>query len=451
MDFLLTKIDESWDTPTNLDEKMNDLKRKLEGLNALTEDMKSRASIELHPRKKLRKEVELWFKSVERINGEIQDLQQNVEESNVVSRGFLKGNVFKKIQEVKELFQQGKFVDCLVVDNPNWIGQTVSTTTLFGATAKICMEKIWAYLMDDDIQRIGVWGMGGVGKTTMKLIHNQLLKETEKFDIVIWITVSKEMNIIKLQNKIARAMNATLYEDEDEIIRAGIIYEMLTRKGKYVLILDDLWDKLSFEEVGIPNSNGSKLLVTTRLLDVCHYLKCREVKMSTLSQPDAWRLFLEKVGHDVLNHPSILSIVESVAEECAGLPLAIVTIASRMKGVRNAHEWRNALHELKGHVRSVNEIEGKVFQQLQFSYDRLEDEKVRHCFLRCALYPEDWEINIDELIELWIVEGLVEKMDNMQMEIDKGHTILNKLEKNCLIETGDRGGLKLHAVVRDMA
>lgn len=113
--------------------------------------------------------------------------------------------------------------------------------------------------MGTDVQKIGVCGMGGIGKTTiMKLIHNQLLKETEKFDIVIWITVSKEMNIIKLQNRIARAMNRTLHEDEDETIRAGMLYKMLARRGRYVLILDDLWDRLSLE-VGIPEpANGSK-------------------------------------------------------------------------------------------------------------------------------------------------------------------------------------------------
>ncbi|XP_022735578.1 disease resistance protein At4g27190-like [Durio zibethinus] len=144
---------------------------------------------------------------------------------------------------------------------------------------------------------------------------------------------------------------------------------MLACKGKHVLILDDLWDKLSPEEVGIPEpSNGSKLLVTTRLLDVCHYLDCREVRVPTLSKPDAWRLFLAKIGQDVFNHLDLLPFVKSVAEECAGLPLAIVTIASSMKGARNLHEWRNALHELKRHVKSVNVIEEKVFQQLQFSY-----------------------------------------------------------------------------------
>ncbi|XVF78195.1 hypothetical protein PTKIN_Ptkin14bG0110500 [Pterospermum kingtungense] len=460
MDFVLTKIDESWGSKNYLDEKMNYLKRKLEELNAVKEDMESRTSTELHPRKKLKKEVELWFTNVERINHEIEDLKQKIQERNIVTCGFLKGDVLKKIQEVEELFPRGRFQDSLVVDNPEWIGQALSTTALLGEAPMTCMEEIWAYLMEDRIQKIGVWGMGGIGKTTlMKLVHNQLLKETKKFDIVIWITVSKEMNIIKLQDRIARAMKATL-DEEDETIRAAVVYEMLARKGKYVLILDDLWDKLSLEEVGIPEpSNGSKLLVTTRSLEVCQFLDCQQVNVPTLSKPDAWELFLEKVGKEVLNHPDLLSIAESVAEECAGLPLAIVTIASSMKGVRNVHEWRNALNELNRHVKSVNGMEEKVFQQLQFSYDRLQDEKLKHCFLCCALYPEDFEIEIDGLIELWIAEGLVEEMDSLEMGIDRGHAILNKLKNSCLVETtsgdehatGNKGKVKLHDIVRDMA
>ncbi|XP_022717721.1 LOW QUALITY PROTEIN: disease resistance protein At4g27190-like [Durio zibethinus] len=359
------------------------------------------------------------------------------------------------IREVDELLQQGKFQDSLVVDDLGWIGQALSTTTLVGDVAKICMEEIWANLMDDGVSKIGVWGMGGVGKTTiMKLVNNQLLKETEKFNIVIWITVSKEMNIFKIQNSIAKAMQVPLSEVEDEARRAGLIFDKLSQKSNYVLILDDLWDKLSLEEVGIPEpSNGSKLVVTTRSLDVCRYLGCQEVRMRTLRKPDAWSLFSQKVGQDVLNDPHLLPIVESVAEECAGLPLAIVTIASSMKGVRDIHEWRIALNELNRHVESVSGVEGKVFQQLQFSYDRLHDQKLKHCFLCCALYPEDHEIGAFELIDLWVAEGLVEEMDSRQLEVDKGHAILNKLKNSCLIENGTEypDTVKMHDILRDMA
>ena len=89
-------------------------------------------------------------------------------------------------------------------------------------------------------------------------------------------------------------------------------------------------------------------------------------------------------------------------------------------------------------------MEEKVFQQLQFSYDCLQDEKVKLCFHSCALYLEDFEIDTYGLIKLWIAEGLVEEMDSMQLEIDKGHSILNKLKNSCLIENIYRGGVKLH-------
>ncbi|XVF78206.1 hypothetical protein PTKIN_Ptkin14bG0111600 [Pterospermum kingtungense] len=120
MDFALNKIDKFVDNLKTIDEEMNELKRKQEDLNALKEDTESRRS--LHPRKKLKKEVELWFRNVERINDQIQELEQKIGERYVVSRGFLKGDVLKKKQEVEELLEQGKFPDGLVVvDNPGWL------------------------------------------------------------------------------------------------------------------------------------------------------------------------------------------------------------------------------------------------------------------------------------------------------------------------------------------
>ncbi|WRX28111.1 NB-ARC - like 10 [Theobroma cacao] len=196
---------------------------------------------ELQPRKKLKKQVHLWFGNVERINGEIQNLEQKVEESSATLRGSHTENILRKIQEVEDLLQQGKFDQGLIVDDLTWIGQALATTTLVGKAAENCMEEIWTCLMDDDIGKIGVWGMGGLGKTTiMKIINNQLLKETQKFNIVIWITVSKDMNIPKIQNGISCKMGVTLPEDEDETIRPGMLYNKLTQKGRYVLILDDL-------------------------------------------------------------------------------------------------------------------------------------------------------------------------------------------------------------------
>ncbi|KAK9016769.1 hypothetical protein V6N11_079263 [Hibiscus sabdariffa] len=423
-------------------------KRKLEELNGLKEDIESIMSTELQPRKKLKAEVQLWLKYVEKINGEVQDLDGKIGESNALTRGFHAEDVSRRVREVEELiYQRRKFHGGLVVDNPQWIGQVLSSTSLSGEAVKSCVEEIWQFLMDDEVRKIGVWGMGGVGKTSiMKAINNQLLKETGKFDIVIWITVSKEMNITKLQEDIASKIGVAFSDDEDETTRAGMLFETLLRKSKFVIILDDLWEKVSLKRIRIPEpSVGSKLVLTTRSSDV----------VKPLMEEEAWKLFLEKVGRDILNILGVEPIARSIAKRFVGLPLGVITIASCMKGIDDICEWRNSLKELSLCQKSVNGFEDEMFQQLQFSYDRLKDPELQHCFLGCVLYPEDEEIGEGSLIQLWIAKGLVEEMDSMQAEFDRGRAVMNRLINNCLLEAftnlENERTVKMHDLVKDMA
>ncbi|MFQ6641218.1 hypothetical protein Gotur_016057, partial [Gossypium turneri] len=95
--------------------------------------------------------------------------------------------------------------------------------------------------------------------------------------------------------------------------------------------------------------------------------------------------------------------------------------------------------------------EAKVIERLKFSFDHLKDEKVKSCFLHCALYPEDFEIEKYELIECWIDEGFIDDMGTRQEMNDKGQVILKKLEDNCLLENVSSERVKMHDAVREMA
>ncbi|KAE8677741.1 hypothetical protein F3Y22_tig00111502pilonHSYRG00014 [Hibiscus syriacus] len=67
----------------------------------------------------------------------------------------------KSISEVEELItQHGKFHGGLVVDNPQWIGHVLSTTSLPVEAVKACVEEIWQCLMEDRVPKIGLWGIG---------------------------------------------------------------------------------------------------------------------------------------------------------------------------------------------------------------------------------------------------------------------------------------------------
>ncbi|KAJ0074726.1 hypothetical protein Patl1_34799 [Pistacia atlantica] len=316
------------------------------------------------------------------------------------------------------------------------------------------MNEIWELLMGDEVIKIGVCGMGGIGKTTVIThINNKLLKETNKFEKVIWVTVSQPLDLMKLQDQIATALKEDLPRNEDKRIRAGNLLKMLEGR-KIVLLLDDIWEAFMLEEVGIPRptkDSGCKLVITTRSQDVCRSMGCKIVKMRCLSDDEALTLFIDKVELNIFEVPTLKDIVKLVVEQCACLPLAIVTGAGCMRGEYDICEWRNAFEELSESIQSVKGMETNVPRQLQFSYDRLKSKKVQHCFLYCALYPEDFKIPKEELIDYWIAE-LVDERASMQATYDGGYSILNILVNNCLLETADDGRcVKMYDLIREMA
>ncbi|EOY12805.1 LRR and NB-ARC domains-containing disease resistance protein, putative [Theobroma cacao] len=439
------------DNHRKLEENMSDLRRRVDGLNIRKKDIELRKDAELRSGKVAKKEVERWFEDVERINIEMQTIEQKLCDVSYFSRGRLGKLVCRKIKGVKEVHQQGKFLDGVAVDAPPTRGVILQTTDLEGEIN--VKEQIWEYLMGDEVAMIGVCGMGGIGKTTiMKHINNQLLKEAP-FDKVIWVTVSKELNVVKLQEDIASACDMKHLLPKNELERATKLMDILKTK-RYVLILDDVWKQFSLLQMGIPEPrhDGSKLVITSRSIDVCLSMGCKVLKVQPLSKEESLNLFLNHVGHGVLEDPALKEIVKLVVDQCSGLPLAIVTIAGSMKGVDDVREWRNALYELCERVKSVRGLDTEIFKCLMFSYDRLGDSKIQNCFLYCSLYPEDYTIERSMLIEKWIDEGLVDECGCRQAMQDRGHSILNKLENNCLLEKGVHSrGVKMHDVLRDMA
>ncbi|MBA0741689.1 hypothetical protein Gogos_014824 [Gossypium gossypioides] len=143
------------------------------------------------------------------------------------------------------------------------------------------------HLRNDEVRKIGVCGMAGVRKTSVaKLVNNKLLNGVNNFDILVWVTISRKCSVIELQKKIAEAMNVVVTEDKDETLKVGMLFEILSKNV---------------------------------------------VKMEPLPEADAWTLFSEKVGQNLMNSVDLLPIARSIIECCAGLLLVIVIVASSMR------------------------------------------------------------------------------------------------------------------------
>jgi hypothetical protein len=316
-------------------------------------------------------------------------------------------------------------------------------------------KVIWSLLMDGNASTIGIYGMGGVGKSTiLQHIYNELLQRKDICDHVWWVTVSQDFSINRLQNLIAEHLHLNLSRKNDELYRAAKLSEKLRKKQKWILILDDLWNNFKLHEVGIPEKlKGCKVILTTRSETVCYRIACdHKIQVKPLFEGEAWTLFKENLGRDIALSLEVEGIAKDITRECAGLPLGIITVAGSLRGVDDLHQWRNTLTKLR-----ESEFRDKeVFKLLRFSYDRLGDEALQKCLLYCALFPEDHWIQRERLIGYLIDEGIIKGMRSRKDAFDEGHTMLNRLENVCLLESvkmayDGRRSVKMHDLIRDMA
>ncbi|KAF8023774.1 hypothetical protein BT93_F1078, partial [Corymbia citriodora subsp. variegata] len=439
------------------DEEIRNLKRKVEELDDKEAVIKKQTEIDSTAssvRKKPRILVERWLKETERARDKFEIIGQTDAETLPP-----KEQVETLTREVEELIGQ-TLPQTLTIEDRDAKGVEFLERKLTGEVIHENIELIWDCLKENHACKLGIYGMGGVGKTTIMMhIHNRLLKDAT-FDSVVFITVSHDFSIYKLQSDIWKALGFGDLVDEHEKKRAAMLSEKLERKKNCVLILDDVWERLDLEEVGIPvGADGFKLVLTTRSFDVCRQMQCQEkIKIEPLSQEEAESLFMEEFGCEVTLNLEIKAIVKSIVRECAGLPIGVITIARSMRGVTHLFEWRDSLVKLKDSSKRQTDMEKKVLMNLKFSYDRLGNLDIQQCFLSCALYPEDNSISKFELVEFFIDQGLIGGLDTRKEQFDRGLAILNKLENVCLLEKApdqstlyDRERLKMHDLIRDMA
>ncbi|KAF8400755.1 hypothetical protein HHK36_014055 [Tetracentron sinense] len=179
-------------------------------------------------------------------------------------------------------------------------GSTVGMDLMF--------EKVWRCLGDEQVGIMGLYGMGGVGKTTLlKKINNEFLKTTHDFDLVIWVVVSKDSNVGKIQKDVGFKLELSWSENVSRDSRASDIFSVLRRK-KFVLLLDDIWEAVDLLNIGIPlpdDQNKSKVVFTTRSEDVCGHMEAhKKIRVQCLMREEAWDLFRRKPSIRILKYPS---------------------------------------------------------------------------------------------------------------------------------------------------
>ena len=98
-----------------------------------------------------------------------------------------------------------------------------------------------------------------------------------------------------------------------------------------------------------------------------------------------------------------------------------------------------------------------VLRVLQLSYDKLPTH-LKQCFTYCASFPQDYEIEKQLLVQLWIAQGYIQSSNRAEQLEDMGdryfeESVLRSLLKKKIEEddSNDRLTYKIHDLIHNLA
>ncbi|XP_004296346.1 PREDICTED: TMV resistance protein N-like [Fragaria vesca subsp. vesca] len=325
---------------------------------------------------------------------------------------------------------------------------------VFKATRQ-AMDEVQEALKEYNVTAIGVYGMGGVGKTTLVEHVSAQARKSGSFDYVTKCVVSQNPSFGILQDALAEQLGFKLHE-ETEIGRSARLHKEIMRRTKILIILDDIWEGMKLSRVGIPSHKelqkcNSKVLLTTRIRNVCHAMECqRKITLNILSEQDSWALFVSKARKS-FESSTFEDVAKKVAGECRGLPIALVTVA-RALGDKELVDWRRAAQRLEKSQTANPDDKGEAFKCIKLSYDYLEDEDYKSYFLLCCLFAEDYDIPIKDLFRYGIRTRLFRDAETLMEAREEADSVVKHLKYSCLLLDSEKDGcVMMHDVVRDAA
>ncbi|XP_047339477.1 putative disease resistance protein RGA1 [Impatiens glandulifera] len=267
--------------------------------------------------------------------------------------------------------------------------------------------------------------IGGLGKTTLSQMVFNDDEVSKHFDTKLWVCVSNEFNIKLVIKSILEEEKAEAsLEELQKKVRDKL------RGKRYLIVLDDVWNEKKEEWAQLRSildcgSNGSFVLTTTRKKSVATIMKTiAYFELLPLSNDDCWLLFKERAFENGKpKHHNFINIGKEIVGKCKGVPLLVKALGSQLSFGEDEKEWRRIRDSEIWEI-FLNE-ESDLLPILQLSFYDLPYHP-RRCFVFCAIFPKDTEIEKERLIQMWMAHGLIPTLKNQELE-DVGNAIWKEL------------------------
>ncbi|KAL6326268.1 hypothetical protein AAG906_004765 [Vitis piasezkii] len=286
---------------------------------------------------------------------------------------------------------------------------------------------------------VSIVAMGGMGKTTLaRLVYDDDKTITKHFDKKAWVCVSDQFDAVRITKTILNSVTNSQSSDSQDLHQIQENLRKELKGKKFLIVLDDLWNDDYFELDMLCSpfwvgAQGSKILVTTRNNNVANKMRGHKIlhELKQLPYDDCLKIFqthaFEHMNID--EHPNLESIGRRIVEKCGGSPLAARALGGLLRSELRECEWERVL------------------------YSKVWNLTDKECVLLIANFPQDYEFTKQELILLWIAEGLIQQSkDNRKME-DHGDKYFDELLSRSFFQSSssNRSRFVMHDLVHALA
>ncbi|XP_058079595.1 putative disease resistance protein RGA4 [Magnolia sinica] len=320
------------------------------------------------------------------------------------------------------------------------------------------VESLIDVSTQEDVSIIPIVGMGGLGKTTLAQFTYNDERVTKHFELRIWVCVSDNFDVMRVIKLIIESANGSKCDLEGMDSLQHILQEKLSGK-KFLLVLDDVWEetpeKWNSLKKSLRGARGSKIIVTTRSEKVASIMGTLPTHhLQTLSDDDCWSLFRQRAfGHERRERPNLVILGKEIVKKCKGVPLAAKSLGSLMYHKTEESQW---LFVKESEIWNLPEEENHILPAIRLSYYHL-PSRLKQCFAYCSLFPKDYRIEKEKLIQLWMAEGFIQSsVGSNHMENIGGEYFNNLLWRSFFqdVEKDDDGNIvwcKMHDLMHDLA
>ncbi|KAI6705450.1 hypothetical protein NL676_008412, partial [Syzygium grande] len=280
-----------------------------------------------------------------------------------------------------------KFIDSIVKEISTIVGRVPLGVAKYPVGVGRRVEKVMSLLStrSDDVQMIGIWGPGGIGKTTVaKDVYNSIASQFGGCSFLpnVRETSSKPDGLVHLQKTLLSEIlwkeNLVVFSVDGGV---NLIRDRLCCR-KILLVLDDVdhGDQLNAlaGECGW-FGEGSRIIITTRDKHVLTAHRIDQVyEVKALDQGEAFELLRSYAFPGNQTKGISRDLIDNILGYANGLPLVIVVLGPFLCG-RSKGEWESTLEKL---AESPNKDINSV---LKISFYALEDNE-KDIFLDIACF-----------------------------------------------------------------